>query len=131
MKKKVRQITVVNQNYVWWYGISKRITVLYLSPATDKTNIVRIEFAKISDVPDKKTWGIGMSYAEKVSMTKGGEQFEMKIISPKMVSMLITYLVKERPEVFDKRREITFKDGYALLSGMGYTKISVELGIYC
>lgn len=130
MKKKVRQITVENQNYVWWYGISERITVLYLSPAADKTNIVRIEFAKMPNMPDGEIWSTGMSYAEKVGMTKGGERFEIKIISPKMAAMLIAYLVKERPETFGKCREITFQDGYALLGGMGYTEISVELGMY-
>lgn len=130
MKKIVRQITVENQNYVWWYGISERVTVLYLSPAADKTNIVRIEFAKMPDIPDGKTWSTGMSYAEKVGMMKDGERFEIKIISPKMASMLIAYLVKERPETFGKRREITFQDGCALLGGMGYTEISVESGVY-
>lgn len=122
MKRKVRKISVNNQKFVWWYGISENVTTVNISPFHDKTSIISIKF---SDIGRCSHWG---EYNESIVMSKDDAQVCVKIVAPKMAGLLLSYIVAGN-DLFVMRKTIIL-NGYEILSQMGYQIVEVKKGIY-
>lgn len=142
MKRKVRTISVNNQKFVWWYGISEHVTTVNISPFHDKTSVISINFPDISmcfnwgecnesnivslqrqDIPQMY---LG-NYNENVVISKDDTQDCVKIVEPKMAGLLISYFIEK--DLFVTRKT-TVLNGYDVLSQMGYQIVEVKKGLY-
>ena len=125
MGRKFRTISVNGQKFVWWYKISEEETAVHVSPFGDKTSVVSIVFP---DRDGKPCYQSGFSYHESVVMTKDDEEYCVKIVSPKMAGLILTYLTGQDEGIVARKKVI--RNGYELLAQMGYQVTEVKWGLY-
>ena len=126
MKRKTRTITVNNKQYVWWYELGSETTI-NLSPINDKTSIISIYFPlnAIENHYDKPYSDFDV-FNETVVMNKDDEEYNIKIISPKMAALILSNLSFHE---FTTRKHI-FYNGFELLSKWNFTISEVVVGVY-
>lgn len=122
LKRKTRTITIDNQQYIWWYELGAETTI-NLSPINDKTSIISIYFPL--DTIHKHEHPIFDIYNETVIMKKDNEEYCLKIISPKMVALIISNLSFNE---FTTRRHV-FYNGFDLLLKWNYIISDVVTGV--
>ena len=139
MKRKVRTISLNNQKFVWWYGISEYVTTVNISPFHDKTSIISIKFPDINTCFDSGAynestiislgWQMYLgTYNESVVISKDDTQYCVKIVEPKMVGLLLSYFIA-RNDLFVTRKTNVL-NGYDVLLRMGYQVVEVKKGVY-
>ena len=122
LKRKTRTITIDNQQYIWWYELGAETTI-NLSPINDKTSIISIYFPL--DTIHKYEHPIFDIYNETVIMKKDNEEYCLKIISPKMVALIISNLSFNE---FTTRRHV-FYNGFDLLLKWNFIISDVVTGV--
>lgn len=124
MKKKTRTIIVNHTAYIWWYDLSVRLN---FSPKNDKTAMITVEFFPIN--PEKYDKNFPKPYYEyfpEFIIIKKFQTTEcIKIISPKMANILLSYF---KMDSFIARKTVNY-NGYHLLSEIGYQIIDVKNGL--
>ena len=96
-----------------------------VSPFGDKSSVVSIIFPDKSEEPFIPC---GYLYHESVVMTKDEEEFCVKIVSPKMAGLILTYLTGQDGGIVTRKKVI--RNGYELLAQMGYQVTEVKMGLY-
>lgn len=125
MGRKVRTISVNGQKFVWWYKISEQKTKVNVSPFGDKTSVVSIVFP---DRDERPCYQSGFLYNESVVMTRGDEEYCVKIVAPKMAGLILTYLTEQNQKFVT--RKVVILNGFELLAQMGYQVTEVKPGLY-
>ncbi|MBR1554454.1 MAG: hypothetical protein IJ644_03550 [Oscillospiraceae bacterium] len=116
MKRKFRIITVNHQKYAWWFSFQHGVK-LHFSPQQDKTAGITVDF------PSETSDDFYAVFPLFISMQKAGISCRIKLIEPKMSSLLIAYLQDD----FQSRKQI-FLNGFDLLSEMGWHVSGIENG---
>ncbi len=120
MKKKFRVITINENKFVWWYGVSAGMSALTISPFEDKTSRAVIEFRNSGH-----KYKYDIIFPLYFELEKDGERRGLKTIEPGMAALLAMYL--SQMEMFKTRKQIIL-NGYDLLADMGYNIIRIENG---
>lgn len=125
MKRKTRTITVDDKKYVWWCDLGMGYAIIKISPFDDKTSVITIEFPYVSNKNSSETeYEYIEEFPEYIIMNKDNKEYCIKIVEPKMVSLILSYL---SPENFISRKSINY-NGFDLLSQMGFTVCDIKLG---
>ncbi len=120
MKKKYRVITINENKFVWWYGVSAGMSALTISPFEDKTSRAVIEFRDSGH-----NYKYDIIFPLYFELEKDGERRGLKTIEPGMAALLAMYL--SQMEMFKTRKQLIL-NGYELLADMGYNIIRIENG---
>ncbi len=122
MKKKVRNVSIMDMNFVYWYKCG-RIYILNISPKTDKNTKVSIIFDLKAP---QETQGCSWCCFE-ILCLKEDAQVKLQIAEPKFISDVTAYLVHTKQ--FAKYK-VNVLDGLELLTAMGYSKIEPKWSPY-
>lgn len=122
MKKKTRNITVNNEKYAYWYSLTEEGTLIFVSPAGDKT--IRACFRFEND-PNRlrmsSPWFWRMSG---IKAKKNQQEVEIDILMPKFIAQLIQVSIEEYPNLFQERnRKSDINNAYSLFAKLGYEEI--------
>ncbi len=115
MEKKIRNITVDNKSFVWWY-VSGHKYILNISPKEDKTTKISIIF-EATEPEDINTYSNGFF---EVSCLKDNLEMRLHLAGPKFVSEAIAYCISNNNFIKNK---INPMNGVELLKIMGYSNI--------
>ncbi len=116
MKKKIRDISVNGEKYVYWYKRNRNTSTLNISPKEDKTTKISIVFDIV--VPEEEKRYCSGFYG--VECIKDNEIVRLSVGEPKFVSFVIDYFVRTNSFVKNK---VKIVDGIKLLNDFGYTEI--------
>lgn len=114
MKSQLRNIAIDGHAYVYWYSGGPRFT-LNISPKDNKN--IKIALIFPADSPDEDphtSWAFYDSTAQINDL-----ETTICLSRPKNIAEIISYLVKERQELFTKGQPHILDNGWDLLKKMG------------
>ncbi len=115
MKKKVRNVSIKDKDFVYWYKCG-RIYTLNITPKEDKNTKVSIIFDL--NAPEE-TQGCSWCCYE-ILCLKEDTNVKLLIAEPKFISEATAYLINTSQFTVNKTNVL---DGLGLLLAMGYTEI--------
>ncbi|MCG7408321.1 hypothetical protein MH117_12890 [Paenibacillus sp. ACRRX] len=116
MKSQLRNITIDSQAFVYWYTAGKTFT-LNISPRENKNIKVTLIFE--SKPPDEDPFTSWAFY--NITAQINGLEADIHLCKPKHIAEIISYLMKQRKELFTKGQPHILNNAWNLLMEMGYS----------
>lgn len=118
MKSKLRNITVNNEKFVYWYSGCSSFR-LFFSPKENKN--IRFELIFSAPLPDNDPHTFFWTFYKIISIYNK-EEIVLSIAMPKFIAYVISYLMLTQKELFKEKKHHTI-NGMTLLNEMGYTNL--------
>lgn len=119
MKNKLRNITVGEQSFVYWYSSGTSFN-LNISPKNDKTSKISLIFA--ADAPADDPIMFWVFY--KIHAFKDNSEASICLTSPKNIAEIISFLLHNTENPFMKGHTRIINNAMDLLYEMGYTSLT-------
>lgn len=115
MKSLLRNITVDNRPYVYWHSSGSSFT-LNLSLKENKNTRVTLVFTATS--PPEKPYTFWAFYD--ISAQYEGTETVIHLGKPRHIAEILTYLLNERPALWEQGKPQLIDNGWEILEEMGY-----------
>jgi hypothetical protein len=119
MKSQLRNITIDSQAFVYWYSGGKSFT-LNISPKENKN--IKITLIFESNPPDEDPLTFWAFY--NITAQKNDLETTIHLGKPKHIVEIISYLMKQRKELFTKGQPHILNNAWDLLMEMGYSNFN-------
>ncbi|MFD1884922.1 hypothetical protein [Paenibacillus wenxiniae] len=117
MKTSLRNITVHDQAFVYWYSSGACFT-LNLSAKNNKNSKVTLKFQ--ATPPQEKPYTFWAFY--NVTAQYNETETIIHLALPKHIAEILAYLLQERPELWSQGKPQMIDSGWEILEGMGYVE---------
>ncbi len=115
MKTSLRNITVHDQKFVYWYASGACFT-LNLSVKGDKNSTITLLFQAIS--PPEKPYTFWAFYD--ITAQQNESEVILHLARPKHIAEILAYLLDQRYELWLKGKPQVIECGWEILQEMGY-----------
>ncbi|GKS14897.1 hypothetical protein YDYSY3_58970 [Paenibacillus chitinolyticus] len=119
MKSQLRNITIDSQAFVYWYSGGQSFT-LNISPKENKN--IKITLIFESNPPDEDPLTSWAFY--NITAQKNDLETTIHLGKPKHIAEIISYLMKQRKELFTKGQPHILNNAWDLLMEMGYSNFN-------
>ncbi|KEQ26763.1 hypothetical protein [Paenibacillus tyrfis] len=119
MKSQLRNITIDSQAFVYWYSGGESFT-LNICPKENKN--IKITLIFESNPPDEDPLTFWAFYS--ITAQKNDLKTIIHLGKPKHIAEIISYLMKQRKELFTKGQPHILNNAWDLLMEMGYSNFN-------